>query len=162
MLTALLTGGTTMTHGDTWCHASPLGAERNQHMAVEAPRVRERSKNLFESMCGWGHPEYTGEAGVSLEEARKSSMLWKVLQRNNAVCLKLISFSPPGMVWGKLSYYTTRVILAKWWLLPGTICNLTGTSYGQCLNLCTWTLPPDCLVRAWAKASPPGLNNLLL
>lgn len=78
--------------------SAPLGAERNQHMAVETPGVRERSKDLFKSMCGWGRPEFTGEAGVSLKEARKSSMLWKVLQRDNVLCLKLISFSPPGMV----------------------------------------------------------------
>lgn len=43
----------------------------------------------LDSMCGWGRLEYTGEAEMSLNKTGKSSMLHEVLQRSNALYLKV-------------------------------------------------------------------------
>lgn len=82
-------------HGDTWCHASLVRTKRNQHMAMEALIVQENWKDLFNSMCGWGRLEFTGEAEISLNKTRKSSMLQKILQRSNALYLKVKSIFTP-------------------------------------------------------------------
>lgn len=75
-------------HGDTWCHASLIKRKKKPAYDNGVLDCLENWKNLLDSMCGWGHLEFTGQAEVSLNKTRKSSVLQKILQRSNALYLK--------------------------------------------------------------------------
>lgn len=58
-------------------------------------------RDLFQSMCDWGRPEFTGEAGVSLWTRLEGPVLYRRYYRETMFCtLRLTQFLPPGVVWG--------------------------------------------------------------